>query len=181
MRQKSIPTFIIALLVSVQVVAQDPWKIKEDYIISFSGIKAEGTFRGLSGEILFDPSNPEASKFDVSVSVKTISTGNKTKDKHARGDSWFDAAAFPEIRFTSSRVISRDGNEFEVIGDLELKGITREMPIVFTFSSEGMKGLFEGRMEVNREDFGIEGNFFGFVVGEDFEVELRIPVEKIDR
>ena len=173
-------TFLISLHCSLTAFSQQQWQITEDYTIAFSGTKAEGTFRGLEGEIRFDPSNLGASTFDVSVDVGTIATGNKTKDKHARGDSWFDAVSFPKILFTSDRISRKNNNEFDAIGTLQLKGISKEMTISFTFSEEGNTGLFTGRMEVSREDFGIEGNFFGFVVGDDFVVDLKVPVVRTD-
>ena len=167
---------LLLLLITDNALAQQRWKIQEDYAISFSGTKAEGTFRGLEGEILFSASSLKDSKFDVSVLVETISTGNKTKDKHARGSSWFDVAAFPQIFFTSNRISSKKSDEFIAYGNLEIKGIKKESAIQFTFLKEGQSGVFKGTMEVNREDFGIEGNMFAFVVGENFSVELEIPV-----
>ena len=62
--------------------SQQQWQILEEYEISFSTSKAEGTFKGLDGEISFDPENLASSSFDVSVKVSTISTGNDLKDKH---------------------------------------------------------------------------------------------------
>ena len=170
---------IILLCLSVgSAYAQPRWTIQDNYEISFSGTKAEGTFRGLKGEILFDPENLQASKFNVSIDVSTISTGNKTKDKHARGESWFEAETFPRIYFTSEAFSKKAEEEFEVTGRLKLKGIEKKMAILFRCDRSGDNALFTGTMEVNREDFGIEGNFFGFVVGDDFKVTLKVPVEK---
>lgn len=170
---------LLQLLTLTQSAAQEKWEIQEDYRIYFSGTKAEGTFGGLQGIILFDPDNLQASKFDVSLEVATIATGNKTKDKHARGDSWFDADSFPNIRFVSTSIIKRDNNQYEAIGNLELKGISKEVNLQFSFTRTANSGLFEGDLKVNREDFGIEGNFFGFVVGKDFQVDLNIPVKSM--
>ncbi len=177
MKQINILIIAFTVLTSTQLFAQKKWEIQEDYTVYFSGTKAEGTFRGLEGTIFFDPDNLNASTFNVSLDVSTISTGNKTKDKHARGDSWFDAISFPKIQFTSTQFIKKGSNEFEASGDLVLKGITKEIIIPFTFTRNADSGLFVGTMNVNREDFGIEGNFFEFVVGDEFKVDLEIPVK----
>ena len=81
---------------SLGLSAQTNYTITDNYSIEFSGSKAEGTLGGLAGAIVFDPTDLEASTFNVEVDINTISTGNKTKDKHARGDSWFDAAMYPK-------------------------------------------------------------------------------------
>ncbi|MEM6841504.1 MAG: YceI family protein [Bacteroidota bacterium] len=152
------------------------WSISNDYVVRFSGSGAEGTFRGLHGTIVFDPSAPEQAKFDVSVDATTIDTGNKTKDKHARGDNWFDVEKYPEIKFRSSRITKAD-EQYQMTGILTLHGTEKEIIFPFTFTESGSSGVFEGSFTVDREEFGIEGPFIGFLVGDDFEVSLKVPVQ----
>ena len=45
------------------------------------------------------------------------------------------------------------------------------------FSRSGNTAMFEGTFTVNRKDFDITGPFFGFVVGDEFEVTLKVPVQ----
>lgn len=153
------------------------WQIENDYEISFSGKKAEGSFSKLSGDIFFDPADITNSFFNVSVAVNTISTGNKTKDKHAIGESWFFESKFPEIQFKSTSIRKLD-NKYEMTGDLEIRGITKPITFPFDFIDNESKGEFQGELTVNREAFGIEGNFFSFVVGSDFLVIVKVPVTK---
>ena len=153
------------------------WNITDDYTIKFAGTKAEGTFQGLTGEILFDPNDLEDSKFDVEVEVSTISTGNKTKDKHARGESWFFAENFPKIHFTSNKINGLEVG-YEAVGELEIRGVKKEATISFSFFEEGNTAMFEGEMKVNREEFGIEGNLFEFVVGDVFDVTIQLTADK---
>ena len=157
--------------------AQTSWQIREGYSIAFSGKKAEGTFSGLEGRIDFDPQQLDLSAFEVSVDVSTIATGNKTKDKHARGKKWFGAEAFPRIHFRSTN-IQRTSEGYLAQGELEMHGIKKALALPFNFTLSGDQGLFKGTMTVNRKDFGIMGNMFGFMVGETFEVKLSVPVQK---
>jgi len=165
------------LLIAFFPATLSEWKITDEYEVRFSGSGAEGTFQGLSGTIIFDSSAPEEAKFDVSIDARTIETGNKTKNKHARGDSWFDVEQYPEISFRSSQV-KPSGDGYQIIGVLTLHGVEKEISFPFTFSQNGRSGLFEGSFTVDREEFGIEGPFFGFVVGDEFEVSLKVPVKK---
>jgi len=154
------------------------WKISDNYEIQFSGSGADGTFRGLAGTIHFDPENLAESQFDVTVDVNTISTGNKTKDKHAKDDSWFDAEVFPQMRFVSSQV-TRTANGYQATGNLEVHGIKKELVLPFTFTPGGNGGVFEGTFTVNRKDFDITGPLFGFMVGDKFEVNAKVPVTRM--
>ncbi|MEL7423299.1 MAG: YceI family protein [Bacteroidota bacterium] len=152
------------------------WNIADDYNIRFSGRGAEGTFSGLQGTINFDAANLANAHMDVSVDVKTISTGNNTKNKHARGDSWFDAERYPKITFRSEQ-FRKKGQAYEVVGDLTLHGTTKEVTIPFTFTKNTNGGLFVGTFTVDRQEYGIEGPLLAFTVGDDFEIKLRVPVD----
>jgi polyisoprenoid-binding protein YceI len=144
----------------------------EAYAVKFDTGGAEGTFRGLDGTIDFDPNNLAGANFDVWVKTATISTGNKTKDKHARGGSWLDAEAFPRITF-KSRSFTKTAAGYDVAGQLGIHGVSKEVTIPFTFTDD----VFAGGLTVVRQDYDISGPFLvGALVGDDISVELRIPV-----
>jgi len=153
------------------------WNIDPNYSIKFSGTKAEGTFSALKGTIIFDPHNLPASKIDVTVNANTIKTGNDTKDEHAKGSSWFDVEKYPVIKFTSSS-FSKSADKYIVTGILELHGTKKKIQIPFSFTNSGGKGLFTGDFTINRKDYGINGNVFGFAVGTEFTVSLKVPVKQ---
>lgn len=151
------------------------WNITQDYQIKFDTKGATGVFKDLSGNISFDPEKLDASQMKVQVKVNTIDTGNETKDKHAKGKSWFDAEKYPYIRFTSKR-FTRGNAGYQVVGELELHGTKKEITIPFKFKEDNNNGVFEGSFSVNRKDYGIKGPIFGFVVGNEIDIDLSVPV-----
>ncbi|MEM1137783.1 MAG: YceI family protein [Bacteroidota bacterium] len=169
--------FTFLIFVSISHAQNINWVIQDGYEIKFSGSGADGTFGNLTGIITFDKDNLGDAQFNVTLAANTISTGNKTKDKHARGDNWFDVEKFPKIKFTSTRV-STLGDDYQIVGELELHGVKKQITFPFTFTENGNKGIFEGTFTVNREDFDIMGPFFGFVVGDEFEVTVKVPVQQ---
>jgi len=152
------------------------WRISSGYNIKFSGTSASGVFKGLDGTIFFDENDLSTASMAVSVDVNTISTGNSTKDKHAKGESWFYAEKYPTITFNSSS-FSKTGDDYEVLGNLTLRGVQKEITIPFKFNSQGDQGIFEGQFKVSRDAYGMKGPFFGFTVGDEFLIELKVPVE----
>ncbi|MDW3209653.1 MAG: YceI family protein [Reichenbachiella sp.] len=169
---------LLVLLLSAVTYGQSQWEIRQDYSITFSGTGAEGSFRGLEGSIQFDPDNLDQSQFNVSINPATISTGNKTKNKHARGDSWFDVEKYTKVGFVSEEIKKTDGG-YVAEGMLTMHGVSNKDQINFTFSrQQSNMGLFEGIMKVNREDYGIEGPLISFMVGDEFEVRISLPVKK---
>ncbi len=170
-----------AMLLLATVGAAQSWTISEDYDINFDGSGAAGYFGGLRGTIVFDPNDVSTANFDVTIDPSTISTGNKTKDRHARGKSWFDVSRYTQIRFTSTQVVKK-GSSFELLGTLEIHGIQKGIVIPFTFTPKpnaANEAVFEGRFSVNRKKFDLMGPLIGgFAVGETFTVEVRVPVKK---
>lgn len=152
------------------------WNISDDYSIRFSGTGAEGTFSGLNGTINFSEENLAIANMDVSVAVNTISTGNTTKDKHARGDSWFDAEKHPRIKFRSES-FRKTSSGYSVKGTLTLHGVTKTVDIPFTFAKTTDGGLFKGSFTIDRQDYGIEGPWLAFTVGDEFKIDLKVPVK----
>ena len=165
------------LLVPAAGLLAGPWNLDPDYSIKFAGGRAEGTFSGLAGTVAYDPADLASATMRVAVDATTIKTGNSLKDKHARGESWFDVAKYPKVYFQST-AFARAGSGYVVRGDLTLRGVKKPVAIPFQFSQQGGKGVFTGQFKVNRKDFGINGNALGFTVGEEFDVTLRVPVSR---
>lgn len=153
------------------------WRIAEGYQIRFDGKYAHGSFTRMEGSIRFDPEHPGDSRFEVSVDVASIDTGIELKNKHARSDKWFDAEKYPRILF-ASKSVSRTDTGFVVQGELELKGIKKEIAIPFAFKNTEGAYRFDGKFKVNRGDFGI-----GKVNGKESDstaVEVSVPVLRMD-
>jgi len=149
------------------------WQVADNYEIRFETSNAEGTFKGLNGTIAFDPQKPSEASFDMSLKVSTISTGNSTKDGHARGKRWLNAEVFPTITFVSKEVEPKNGQYF-VKGDLQIKGITKEVTIPLSYNNQ----TFTGSFTITRQDFGIKGSIMSFIVGDEITVNLKVPVKK---
>ena len=97
------------------------WNVAEGYSVKFDGGDPSGEFTGLKGTIQFDEKNLAASKFDMSIDVASINTGNGMKNSHAKGATWFDVEKYPTINFVSS-AISKSATGYEAKGTLEMHG-----------------------------------------------------------
>jgi polyisoprenoid-binding protein YceI len=151
------------------------WQVADGYSIAFSSDDASGIFKGLKGGVVFDEQNPSASKFDVTVDVASINTGNGLQNKHARSDEWFDAAKYPTIHYVSKQVV-KTGSGYQVTGDLEIHGVKQPVTILFNFQKTATGGAFAGRFTVNRNDYKLGKP--GGDVGETIKIDLSVPVSK---
>src|SRR5437016_13704713 len=99
-----VAAFSILMASAFTAVKSIDWKIADNYSIKFDGGDPSGEFSGLKGSINFDPANLADSKFNVSIDVATINTGNGMKNTHAKSAMWLDAEKYPTINFTSAGI-----------------------------------------------------------------------------
>ena len=143
-----------------------------------------GYFSKFNGEILFDPDNLGQSRFDVTVSVKSINTNNTKRDGHLRSGDFFDAKKYPEMTFKSSAIKQLSGNRYTVEGTLTVKDVSRTVKIPFTyfgsklnpFNPKQLVAGFEARMTIDRIEYHVgNGKFLQLgVVGKDVTVLITI-------
>ena len=174
MKKLVYPIAAVSLIIAsaFTVVKSVDWKIADNYTVKFSGGDPSGEFRGLKGTVSFDANDLANSKFDVSIDVATINTGNGMKNTHAKSAMWFDAEKYPTIKFTSS-AITKAASGYEAKGTLDMHGVQKEITIPFTFDNN----VFAGSIEVNRLDYNVnvaEPNHGAA----KFKVDINVPVTK---
>ena len=148
------------------------WKIAENYSVKFDGGDPSGEFSGLKGDISFDEKDLVGSKFDVTIDIATINTGNGMKNTHAKSDKWLDAVKYPTIKFTSS-LITKTASGYQAKGMLDMHGVQKEISFPFTFTGT----VFAGGFEINRLDYNI--NTAEPEHGSaKFKVSVSVPVKK---
>lgn len=150
------------------------WEIGKNYSIKFSGDRVSGNFTKFKGIIDFDADKLDQAKFDLTIDVKSINTGNSMMDDHAIGEDWFHAEKYPQIKFVSSK-FSKTLNGFNVTGNMTIHGITKEITIPFNFNNNN----FTSKFEINRTDYqiGSAKGMQGFV-GLILKIEVSVPVVK---
>jgi len=118
--------------------------------------KVRGAFNDFDGVITVDAVNPERSTVELAVKVASIDTRNADRDQHLRTNDFFDAPTYPEITFKSSRVDQVDEGHFIVIGDVTIRGVTKEISIPLDFIGVerdpmgNLRAGFEGSRRIDR-------------------------------
>lgn len=149
--------------------------------------KVRGRFKEFNGTIQFDQSDPRNSHVDVTIQAASIDTAEADRDKHLRSADFFDVEKYPTLRFVSTSVTPRDGNAYDVTGDLTIHGVTRQVVLPATFLGAASdpwgntKSVFEAELPLNRKDFGLTWNAAletgGFLVGDEVSVSLSIQAK----
>ena len=132
-----------------------------------------GTISGMKGKAVFDQNNLQGSSFDICIDPSTIKTGNNKRDKHLKNEDFFDVEKHPAICFSSTKV-SRQGKNYEVVGTLNMLGVSKEIKVPFTENN----GLLKGKFSLNRFDYGLAANSYKstFMVGKEVKMEIEIKL-----
>ena len=144
--------------------------------------KVRGKFRTFSGQLVTGD-DPLGSSVIAEIDLFSIDTGNEQRDAHIRSADFFEVETYPTMTYRSTGV-RRDGDGHVLDGELTLKGVTREVPLVLELNGfgpdayGGTRAGFSGTAEINRRDFGV--NFAavmetgGAVVSDKVTIQLEV-------
>ncbi|SHN29586.1 YceI family protein [Cryptosporangium aurantiacum] len=150
--------------------------------------KVRGAFNEFEGSAVLDGDNPEKSSAKVVIKAVSIDTRNEQRDGHLRTNDFLDPETYPEITFVSTGVVVIDENNYELIGDLTVKDVTKPVTIPFAFEGAAKDPFgnvrvgFEGAVTINRKDFGITWNAAletgGVLVSDKITLEFEVSAIK---
>ena len=145
----------------------------------------KGEFDGPVGTITFDPADLKSLKVDVTFATKSVNTRNADRDKDLRSDLFFDVAKFPKMTFKSKRAEPTGAGKLKLIGDLTIKGVTKEVTLDVEGPTQEIKDIWGERRigatattTIDRREFGLTYNRMleggGAVVGDTVNVTIDV-------
>jgi len=167
------------------------WQIDSSHSAAHFSVRhlMVSTVRGqlgpISGTLEYDGKDVRSIKADVTIDVKSLNTRIQRRDDHLRSADFFDAANHPNITFRSKRVESGSEGAFKMVGDLTIRGTTKEVVLDVEAPSpimKGMRGVVTGTSastRIKRLEYGLKYNAMveaGPVVGDDVTITIDIEV-----
>ena len=150
--------------------------------------KVRGVFRDVDGTIAFDKADPTRSTVVFRLKTASVDTGVDQRDTHLRSQDFFWADRYPEITFTSRKIVAAGANAFEVTGDLTIRGVTRQITLPVTYLGEqkdpfgNVKAGFETAISLNRTDYGLTWNKAleagGVLVADQVDITINLEAGK---
>ncbi|HET6635362.1 MAG TPA: YceI family protein [Streptomyces sp.] len=150
--------------------------------------KVRGAFNEFTGSARIDGENPERSTVELVIKADSIDTRNADRDGHLRSNDFLKMEEYPEITFRSTGVQATGDDEYDVTGDLTVKGVTRPVTVPFTFEGQATDPFgnsrigLEGRTTINRQDFGITWNAAletgGVLISDKIVLEFEVSAIK---
>jgi len=176
------------------VAGTTPWQIDPAHTeVEFSArhlmiSNVKGRFPNPSGSVSYDPDAPGSLRLDVTIPVAGIDTRNEQRDAHLRSPDFFDVEHFPTMTFKGTRVEGEIGEEFRLVGELTIRGVTREVALDVTTEGGGGDPWggerlgFSAQGRIRRSEFGLTWNQLlesgGVAVSDEIKIILNVELAR---
>jgi polyisoprenoid-binding protein YceI len=118
--------------------------------------------------------------------VASVDTREPQRDAHLRSADFFDAEKFPALTFRSTRVQDPAPDGLKLVGDLTIRGVTREVTLDVTPEGRskdpwgGNRAGYSASTRIKRSDFGLTWNQLletgGLAVSDDVKITLDVQL-----
>ena len=147
----------------------------------------KGAFTDVAGTVEIDETDLTKSKVSVTIGAASIDTNNAKRDEHLRSADFLDSASYPAMTFVSKKIVVERGQLRQVIGDLTIRGTSREVTLAVEELTPAIKDPWgntrrgaTATTEINRKDYGLTWNKAmetgGVVVGDEVRIALVIEL-----
>ena len=173
----------------------DSWKIDDVHSGIHFTVKhlvvatVRGQFRRFGAELAIDPADLTRSSVVVTIDAASIDTGTAQRDGDLRSANFLDADKFSSLTFRSRKIELAANDGYRIVGDLTIRGVTREVALDTQFGGfvvdpwGNRRAGFTARASIQRSDFGMVWNQAleaGGVVVSD-RVDIAIEVEALSQ
>jgi polyisoprenoid-binding protein YceI len=146
----------------------------------------KGTLGPVKGTAVWDGKDVTSIKVDATIDATGLTTFNEQRDKHLKSPDFFDVEKNPTVTFKSKRTEAGSGGKFKLIGDLTLRGVTKEVALDVEGPTPPITAQGKTRVgatattKINRQDYGvswsrnIDGG--GVVVGDEVAITLELEL-----
>ena len=184
----SLPIVAAAALVLVAApVSAANWQVDHDnsrlgFVATQFGSEFGGQFAEFQADIDFFADDLPASTVSVIIQVASFGTGDGNRDGTAMGADWFDVEQFPEAAFAATTFRQVSDNAYEAVGQLTMKGVTRDVVLPFTLDITDGAAVMSGALTVDRADYTIgTGQWAGSEpVGREVTITIDLAATRLD-
>lgn len=169
----------------------DPTHSRVGFSVSHMTVSSvKGEFGTFTGTMEWDPKNVAATKAEGTVTIGSVSTREAKRDEHLKSPDFFDSVKFPEMKFVSTGVQNITPANFDLVGNLTIRGVTKPVTFKVKTPAPDAKDPFYGTIKtgttatatIDRQAFGVSFSKAletgGLLVGNDVTIELDLELNK---
>lgn len=150
--------------------------------------KVRGSFETFSAEVEANLEDLSSAQVQFTVDLASVNTRNADRDNHLKSADFFDVENHPALLFNATTITANGGNEYTVVGNVTLHGVTKSESFKLTFEGSSIdpwgntKAGFSVTGVINRSDYGLTYNAAletgGVLIGDDIKINLELEFAK---
>jgi polyisoprenoid-binding protein YceI len=122
-------------------------------------------FEQYAGEVDYNSERPENSKIRLTIEARSVTTKDAWVKKKEQRKNVVDTAVndmmaasqYPRLTFSSTRITSKSKGQFEIQGDLTVRGITKPITFMTAAKPSGIQRLeIDGDARIDLKDYGLK-------------------------
>jgi len=123
-----------------------------------------GSFKEFEGKASMVENDFSSAIVNFSISAASIDTEAADRDTHLKSVDFFDVENYPKIEFEGKGMTQKDEENYELKGQLTIKGISKPVTLSVEFGGlmtdpwGNKKAGFSVTGEINRKDWGMVWN-----------------------
>jgi len=126
--------------------------------------KITGSFTDFTVQAETEDEDFQSAQISAKVQLASVATGQADRDKHLKSGDFFDVEANPTMDFTSTKVVKTGDEDYQLDGQLTIKGITKPVSLKLEYGGTAVdpwgntKAAFSIDGKISRKDWGLTYN-----------------------
>jgi len=187
---KKVFLLAVAALIQTAIFAQTKWNTDNAHSsVKFSVThlvisEVEGSFKKFDGNIVSAKPDFSDANINFNIDVNSINTDNDMRDKHLKGDDFFNADQYPNMTFKGTSLKKVSGNKYALYGNLTIRNVTKPVKFDVVYGGTAKDGYgntkagFKATTVINRFDYNLKWNTMteagGATVGKDITIDMKL-------
>ncbi len=153
-------------------------------VIHLTVSETEGVFKKFNGSIASKTPDFQGAVINFTVDVNSINTDDEGRDKHLKGDDFFNAEKYPNMNFAGTSFKKVKGNIYVLEGNLTIRDVTKKVKFNVVYGGTvkdpwgNIKAGFKATGKISRSAFGLKWSALtemgGAVVGDEVSMTLSL-------
>lgn len=147
-----------------------------------------GAFTDFQVEMVTKDEDISTASIRLLAKMDSVTTKNAQRDEHLRSADFFEVSKYPDMKFVSTKIVKHDDENFDLYGDMTMKGITKPVILHVEYSGVtsdpwgGERAGFNITGKINRTDWGVTFNSVletgGVALAEEIKIFSEIQMVK---
>lgn len=149
--------------------------------------EVDGEFKDFEAKMTSTKDDFDGSEIEFSAKVASINSGNERRDNHLKGDDFFNAEMYPEVKFKGK--VQKEGAKYYLVGDFTMRDVTKPVKFDLKYNGtinggRGKKAGFKVIGTVDRFDYNLKWDRTveaggGLVVSKEVAITCNVEMNEV--